>query len=141
MKTSRRDFIKTAGSASALLSVGGVLPGFSAESYQRIVGANELIRMSIIGVNGRGTALSSNFARMPGGEVVTICDCDQRAITACMEATKKNQAKAPKGERDFRRSLADKTLTPWRLLLPTIGTLLLLCWLCRRENMYIWKNL
>ena len=84
MQTSRRDFLKTAGAASALMSVGGVLPGFSASSYSRIVGANELIRLSIVGVNGRGTALSSNFARMPGGEVATICDCDQRAINKCI---------------------------------------------------------
>jgi len=110
MKTSRRDFFKTAGTASALLTVGGVLPGFSASSYNRIIGANDLIRLSIVGVNGRGTALSTNFARMPGGEVATICDCDQRAINKCIEATKKMQAKVPKGEKDFRRSLADRNI-------------------------------
>jgi len=118
MKTSRRNFLKTAGSASALLSVGGVLPGFSAESYSRIVGANELIRMSIVGVNGRGSALSSNFARMPGGEVAAICDCDQRAITMCIEATTRNQPKAPKGEKDFRRSLADKNIDAVVIAMP-----------------------
>ena len=110
MKTSRRDFLKTAGGASTLMSVGGVLPGFSAESYSCIIGANELIRMSMVGVNGRGSALSSNFARMPGGEVATICDCDQRAITKCMEATTRRQTKVPKTEKDFRRSLADKNV-------------------------------
>ena len=110
MKTTRRDFLKTAGVASAFLSVGGVLPGFSAASYSRIAGANERLRLSIVGVNGRGTALSSNFARMPGAEVATICDCDQKAIAKCIESTEKRQTVAPKGEKDFRKSLADKDI-------------------------------
>ncbi|MGC9353720.1 MAG: twin-arginine translocation signal domain-containing protein, partial [Mariniphaga sp.] len=33
---SRRDFIKKSAGVSAGLMVGGVLPGFSAESYRRI---------------------------------------------------------------------------------------------------------
>ena len=106
----RRDFLKTAGTASALLSMGGVLPGFSAASYSRIAGANERLRVSVVGVNGRGSALSPNFARMPGAEVATICDCDQRAITKCIDETKKVQPLTPKGEKDFRRSLADKDI-------------------------------
>ena len=118
MKTSRRNFLKKAGAASALMGVGGVLPGFSAASYNRIVGANELIRLSVIGVNGRGNALSTNFARMPGGEIATICDCDQRAINQCVEDTKKVQTKVPKSEKDFRRSLADKSIDAVVIAMP-----------------------
>ena len=118
MKTSRRDFLKTAGAASAMLSVGGVLPGFSAASYSRIMGANERIRLSVIGVNSRGTALSTNFARLPDSEVVTVCDCDRRAISKCIEATKKVQTTVPKGEKDFRRSLADKDVDAVVIAMP-----------------------
>ncbi len=48
---SRRDFIKKTAGVSAGLVVGGVLPGFSASSYKRILGANEMLRVSVMGVN------------------------------------------------------------------------------------------
>ena len=50
MTPSRRDFIKKAGASSAVLAVGGVLPGFSAVSYNRILGANERVLVAGIGV-------------------------------------------------------------------------------------------
>ncbi len=51
--TTRRDFLKKAAAGGALLSVGGILPGFSAKSYSRIVGANELIRVGVVGFSDR----------------------------------------------------------------------------------------
>ena len=118
MQTSRRNFLKTAGVSSALLGIGGVLPGFSAASYGRIVGANDRIRLSIVGVNGRGTALATNFARLSECEVATICDVDQRAIDQCVVAVEKVQKKAPKGEKDFRVSLADKNIDAAVIAMP-----------------------
>jgi hypothetical protein len=49
MDNSRRSFIKKAAAGSAVLMAGGILPGFSAGSYRRIVGANEKIRASVMG--------------------------------------------------------------------------------------------
>ena len=118
MEKSRRNFLKTAGAASALLGIGGVLPGFSAASYSRIAGANERIRLSVVGLNGRGTALSTNFAQMPGSEVATVCDCDRRVIGQCIDATKKMQSAIPKGETDFRKSLADKDIDAVVIAMP-----------------------
>jgi hypothetical protein len=43
--TTRRNFIKKAAIGTAAASVGGVLPGFSAKSYNSIIGANDKIRM------------------------------------------------------------------------------------------------
>ena len=64
--TTRREFIKNVAIGTAAVSVGGVLPGFSAKSYHNIVGANEKIRMGAIGVNARGNALSGGFALEKG---------------------------------------------------------------------------
>lgn len=71
---SRRDFLKNATAGSAVLMFGGILPGFSAESYRRIIGANELIRASVMGVNSRGNALAQNFAFQKECDVIHICD-------------------------------------------------------------------
>ena len=110
MKTSRRQFLKTAGAGSALLTIGGVLPGFSAASYSRIDGANDRINVGMIGVNARGDALAQNFAHQSVCEVVSICDPDKQAIEKCIQSVKKEQTRIPKGENDFRRMLEDKQI-------------------------------
>ena len=79
--TTRRDFIKNVAIGTAAVSMGGALPSFSAKSYKNIMGANDRIRMAAIGVNARGTALASGFAREKGCEISHVCDVDSRAIT------------------------------------------------------------
>jgi predicted dehydrogenase len=110
MENSRRDFIRKATLGTAAISVGGILPGFSAKSYSRIIGANNKIVVSMMGVNSRGKALASNFAIQKNCEVAHICDVDSRAITACMEAIKDRQTMIPKGFGDFRKSLESKDI-------------------------------
>lgn len=105
---SRRNFIKKTTAASAALSVGGILPAFSAQSYGRIMGSNERIRVSVMGVNSRGKALASNFSRQKDCEVIHICDVDSRAILACQKELESSQGVKTKGFRDFRESLQDK---------------------------------
>jgi predicted dehydrogenase len=110
MEHSRRNFIKNTTIGTAALTVGGVLPGFSAKSYSRIVGANNKILVSMMGVNSRGKALASNFARQENCDVAHICDVDSRAITNCMEAIKDKQTLIPQGFGDFRKSLESKDI-------------------------------
>ncbi|MBN1987013.1 MAG: Gfo/Idh/MocA family oxidoreductase [Prolixibacteraceae bacterium] len=108
MENSRRDFIKKAATGSAAIMAGGILPGFSAVSYKRIIGANEKLRASVMGVNSRGNALAQNFAFQNNCEVIHICDVDSRAIEKCTANVEKVQDIKPKGFTDFRKSLEDK---------------------------------
>ncbi len=108
--TSRRNFIKNSSAATMALSFGGILPTFSAKSYGNIIGSNEKIRVSMMGVNSRGKALSTSFAQLKECEVVHICDVDSRAIEKCMIEVLKYQDNKPKGFRDFRESLQDKNI-------------------------------
>lgn len=105
---SRREFLKKSAAASAVLLAGGILPGFSTESYRRIVGANEKIRASVMGVNSRGNALAQNFSFQKNCDVIHICDVDNRAIEKCMENVLPIQEIKPKGFGDFRKSLESK---------------------------------
>ncbi|MCG6186731.1 Gfo/Idh/MocA family protein [Maribellus maritimus] len=108
MKNTRRKFIKNAAAGSAAIMAGGILPGFSASSYKRIVGANEKLRASVMGVNSRGNALAQNFAFQDNCDVIHICDVDSRAIKKCTANVEKVQDVKPKGLTDFRKSLEDK---------------------------------
>src|SRR5690349_17842298 len=110
MKNNRRDFIKKAAVGAAAVSFGGVLPGFSARSYANIIGSNERINVAVMGVNSRGHAVSSNFARQEGCEVMYVCDVDTRAADKCIGTLEQIQKKRPKASPDFRKALEDKDL-------------------------------
>ena len=110
MKNKRRDFIKQAAAGAAVVSFGGILPGFSAKSYGNIMGANERINVAAMGVNSRGMAVSGNFARQDNCEVMYVCDVDSRAADKCIAALEPIQKKRPKAAGDFRKALEDKDL-------------------------------
>ena len=106
----RREFIKKAITGIAAVSVGGILPGFSPKSYGNILGANDRIKVAIMGVNGRGTALASNYASQSNCEVLYISDVDSRAAEKCIATIEPIQKKKPKAAPDFRKALEDKNL-------------------------------
>ncbi|MFT4568461.1 MAG: putative dehydrogenase [Saprospiraceae bacterium] len=102
---SRRSFVKKTALSSAAIVAGGVLPSFNAQSYRRIMGANDKIRASVMGVNNRGNALATNFAQQDICDVIHICDVDSRATTKCLTNLKKRQSIEAKGYTDIRESL------------------------------------
>ncbi len=110
MEKSRRDFVKKAITGAAAFSFGGILPGFDAKSYAAIMGANDRVRVASMGVNSRGMALGTNFARQTGCEVLYVCDVDTRAADKYAAAVEKIQGKRPRLSPDFRKALEDKDL-------------------------------
>ena len=107
---SRRDFLKKSAAISSTLMIGGILPGFSASSYKRIIGANDKLRASVMGVNSRGNALAQNFAFQKQCDVLHICDVDSRATEKCIADVNKVQDIKPTGFEDFRKSLENKDI-------------------------------
>lgn len=105
--STRRQFIKHVAIGTSALSIGGVLPGFSASSYRNIIGSNDRIRIAGIGVNSRGSALAKGFAteKDKGCVVTDICDVDSRAIEKCIKTVQKIAGNKPKGHEDIRKML------------------------------------
>ena len=106
----RRKFISKSAVGLAAIYTGGILPGFSARSYSRIIGANERIGLSVMGVNSRGNALAKNFLKLSDCEVVHVCDVDSRAIEKCSSSVEQISGKRPVGFSDFRKSLESKDI-------------------------------
>lgn len=111
--TTRRDFIKTTAAASALFTLGGIdsiagnkKKNVQAPSGRRIIGANDTIRVAVIGVHGRGKSLAKNFAKMPLCEVTHLCDCDADSLAFCQEEVFKITGRRPVGVKDIRELLA-----------------------------------
>jgi predicted dehydrogenase len=110
MKNSRRRFIKNIAGSSAALALGGVGSSFTAKSYRRIIGANDHIRVAVIGANGRGSGMAATFARQANTDVIYVCDVEEKARQKGIDAVVKAGKDAPKGENDFRKMLLDKSV-------------------------------
>ena len=105
MNNSRRKFIKKSAAGLAAVYAGGMLPTFTARSYARIKGANEKVRVSVMGVNSRGYAHVQNFSKQDNCEVIHICDVDSRAAMKAVKKVEEISGNKPKPFTDFRRSL------------------------------------
>ncbi|MDR1171805.1 MAG: Gfo/Idh/MocA family oxidoreductase [Bacteroidales bacterium] len=74
----RRDFLKKVSAGSAVMAIGGVGLGLSAKSYGQVLGANDKVRVGIVGFSDRfrGSLLPAfmNHARELNFEFVALSD-------------------------------------------------------------------
>jgi predicted dehydrogenase len=110
MSASRRSFIKKTTQGAAAIALSSFIPGFSAKSYARIMGANDRIRVGMMGVNSRGLALANNYAKQANCEIVSVSDVDTRAAEKCIESVYKIQQIRAKAVPDFRKALENKDM-------------------------------
>jgi len=102
--TTRRDFLDALAFGAAGLAV-----GTTAKSYSQIVGANERLNFSIIGLNGRGYAhLSSLKANRSAARISYVCDVDDRILEKFVASTQQEMGEVPTAEKDFRKILERK---------------------------------
>jgi predicted dehydrogenase len=99
----RRDFIKTVGAATAA----------TAFSYSRILGANERVRMGLIGCGSRGVGVMNNFLKVGDVDVTALCD----VYGAQIDRAKQSAAKA-KPFADHRQLLESKDLDAVLIAVP-----------------------
>jgi predicted dehydrogenase len=98
----RRTMMKGAGATLGM--------AMSARSYAQIKGANDRLRVAVIGVNGRGQAHMSAFSKLPNVAVTHLVDVDSLVLAKrAAEFTAKGNP-APKTERDYRRLLDSKAV-------------------------------
>ncbi|MFM7100917.1 MAG: twin-arginine translocation signal domain-containing protein, partial [Verrucomicrobiota bacterium] len=72
----RRQFLTTSSLAAAALATPGCASQSTA-SRGRIPGANDTIRVAVVGFNGRGKDHISGFKKLPNVRLVALCDCDR----------------------------------------------------------------
>jgi len=113
---SRRDFLKRTGAAGLGLGLAGHVASCAnaaapaAGSASRTLGANDTLRVAVIGTNGRGQAHLECLTNLPAVEVAYVCDVDDRAIASGIKLAMERQKTEPKGLKDFRKALEDKSL-------------------------------
>ncbi len=97
--SNRRDFMQKALSGSAALAAYGLLPS------SRVLGANDRIRIGLIGAGGRGTQIFKAALQCPNVEGVAVADVYTRRLDEI-------KAKVPNltTYSDFRKLLDDKSI-------------------------------
>jgi predicted dehydrogenase len=119
----RRDFLTHASAAGFGLSLASLASAPLSVLAQdttktRTIGPNEKLRVAIIGTNSRGMAHVHCLAGEPGVEVAYICDVDDRAIAKGIKGVVQRQKTEPKGLKDFRKALEDKSLDAVSIAVP-----------------------
>lgn len=110
MNNNRRRFLKNTIKGTAAVSLGSMIPSFTAASYTRIVGANERLNVGMMGVNSRGLALAQGFAAQKNALVVSVSDVDSRAADKCIAEVDRIAKNKPSAITDFRKALENKDL-------------------------------
>src|SRR5262245_32085628 len=109
----RRSFLKSSAAASV-----------TASSWTRILGANDAVRVAVVGFNGRGKSHIAAFSNMEGVRLVALCDAD-RAVLDAQAAKLQTAGKPVATYQDVRKVIESKdidaisTATPnhWHALL------------------------
>src|SRR5277367_5038706 len=133
MEIERRDFLKTTGKAitvgAATLALGG-----------KILGANERVRLAICGVRGRGNDHIHGFSRVPGTEIVAICDIDENVSSQLIAEIEKMGLPKPKSYVDIRKLLEDKDIDAISIATPNHWHSLMAIWACQAgKDVYVEK--
>ncbi len=75
MSSSRREFIKKAAIGTAGITMAGTLPGMSAKSYSRIIGANDRLNLALMGCGRRVSAYYNSLQDKANNvDLAYICD-------------------------------------------------------------------
>jgi len=131
---SRRDFMRNAAMGAA---AGVFMVGTSRTSW---VGANDRVRVAIIGIHGRGKDHLQNLLPMEDVEVATVCDVDERLFADFIKPIEKRYKKAPKTEYDLRRVMEDKDIDAVTIATPNHWHSLAGVWACQAgKHVYVEK--
>ncbi|MBN2562485.1 MAG: Gfo/Idh/MocA family oxidoreductase, partial [Phycisphaerae bacterium] len=126
-KVSRREFIKRTAAGAA--GAGVILPGMSAASAARVLGANDRFRVAVCGLNGRGRSHASAYVGMDNVELAYVVDPDKRVADGAARGYG-NKAKGYKitPVADVRKVLEDKNIDAISVATPNHWHSLMVIW-------------
>ncbi len=131
-KPGRRTFLKNSGAAAASL--------LTAASAERVLGANDRIRVAVIGVRGRGWDHVKGYHSLPGVEIVSFCDIDENVLRKRLDDADKMGIAKPQTYVDVRKLLEDKNVDAVSIATPNHWHSLIGIWAAQAgKDMYIEK--
>jgi predicted dehydrogenase len=131
----RRDFLKTTLAAAATVTIAGT------KSSGRVLGANDVIRVGVAGLNGRGSAHVGAFAKKGSGTQITcLIDPDTRTFVNRVQEVEAKGGNTPRTVQDVRKALDDKEIDVITIATPNHWHALMTIWACQaNKDVYVEK--
>lgn len=128
----RRTFAKTAAGAMA------AAPAFAAAG--RVIGANDTIRVAVLGVNGRGQSHMYGLQPIDNVEVTTFVDPDLEIANKRAGEFEQKHGHRPKVVQDLRQVMDDKDIDVVTIATPNHWHTLAAIWACQAgKDVYVEK--
>jgi predicted dehydrogenase len=125
----RREFLKA-----------GVAGLATAASANKILGANDRIRVAVVGLNGRGWDHVRGYKPIPGVEIAYFCDCDENVLRRRLADADKMGIPKPQTETDIRKLLEHKDVDAISIATPNHWHSLMGIWAAQAgKDFYIEK--
>ena len=128
----RRTFLKGSCAAAAALA---------AASHRRALGANDDVRVAVVGFNGQGKVHLTSLRGLPGVRLAALCDADRAVLDRGVDESKRLGENA-QGYTDVRKLLEDKNLDAVTTATPDHWHALATIWACQAgKDVYVEKPL
>ena len=132
-QVTRRTFLKTSAAATAIAAAPMYVP-------KSAFGANDKIRMAVLGVHGRGKSHIRGFQEQENVEIVTFCDPDKNVLQERAKSFQETYGKKVKLEQDLRKVLDDKKIDAISIASPNHWHSLSTIWACQAgKDVYVEK--
>jgi predicted dehydrogenase len=134
----RRDFIKTTARTGAGLAALGGISFFPRP--ERIFGANDRVRIAVVGLHGQGWAHVHQYSKLPNVEIAAVCDVDENVMSGRVAEMAKMGFTKPATFVDLRKLLEDKSIDAISIATPNHWHSLQGIWGCQAgKDVYVEK--
>lgn len=139
MDETRREFLKTGAKAVAGIATSDHLRAWA--TPQRVLGANDRVRVAICGLHGRGESHLKGYAALKDVEIAAFCDVDDSVLRKRM-AEAEGMGFRPQTFTDVRKLLDDKSIDAISIATPNHWHSLMAIWGCQAgKDVYVEKPL
>ena len=125
-KLNRREFLQTGLTQTASLAA---LSGISMFP-EKVLGANDRVRVAVVGVHGQGGQHIKGFGQTRDTEVAAICDIDDSVINKRLGDMAAWKLPKPQVYKDIRKLLEDKSIDAISIATPNHWHSLMGIWAC-----------
>ena len=130
----RRQFLKTSATATAWAGVSIIA------NPRRVFGANDRVRVAVVGLHGQGWNHVGNYAKMDDVELAALCDVDNSVMEQRLKTLDKMKIKKPATYVDIRKMLEDKSIDAVSIATPNHWHSLMGIWACQAgKDVYVEK--
>lgn len=137
MNKSRRGFLESGAKAFVVAAAAKRLQGWGTQPA--VLGANDRVRVAVIGLRGRGQEHIQRFGELPNVEIAALCDIDDTVLQERLRLVQK-MGFQPRTYTDVRKLLEDQSIDAVSIATPNHWHSLMAIWACQAgKDVYVEK--